>query len=170
MVVEYVLGLIVDRIVICGSANLNDRSQQGDRDSEVAVVIEDPPVRRARMNGAKVYSTIFSSNEKWYVSPFAASLRRRLFREHLGILPPDHYDNISSNSHPLPAENEYDWDSHEDRLVEDPLSPEFWNLLSTTAQRNTEIFRNVFHSVPDDGGIQSPMQDVNASSHRPTIR
>jgi len=157
MVFEYVMGLRVDRIVICGSANLNDRSQQGDRDSEIAVVIQDPPVRPARINGSQVHSPTCASNEKWNVSPFAASLRRRLFREHLGILPPDHYDNITSNSHPLPVGNEYDWDSHEDRLVEDPLSPEFWKLLLTTAQRNTEIFRNVFHSVPDDGSIQPLM-------------
>jgi phospholipase D1/2 len=163
MVVEYVMGLMVDRVVICGSANLNDRSQQGDRDSEVAVVIEDPPVHPARINGTQVHFPICVSNEKWNVSPFAASLRRRLFREHLGLLPPDHYDNITSNSHPLPAENQYDWNSNEDRLVEDPLSPEFWNILSTTAQRNTEIFRNIFHSVPDDGGMQSQIQAVNVS-------
>ena len=96
---------------------------------------------------------IYASNKKWNVSPFAASLRRRLFREHLGILHPDRFDNITLNSHPLPVENEYDCGSNEDRLVEDPLSHEFWNLFLTTAQTNTEIFRNIFHSVPDDGGI-----------------
>lgn len=170
MVVEYVMGLTIDRIVICGSANLNDRSQQGDRDSEVAVVIEDPPIRPAQINGTQVYFPTRTSNEKWNVSPFAASLRRRLFREHLGILPPDHYENITPNSHPLPVRNVYDWDSDEDRLVEDPLSPGFWNLLMTTAQRNTEIFRNIFHSVPDDGGIQSLIKRVNVSSQRPTVR
>ena len=30
--------IIVDKITICGSANLNDRSLLGDRDSEIAVV------------------------------------------------------------------------------------------------------------------------------------
>src|SRR5215471_6724261 len=118
MVVECFMGLTVDCVVICGSANLNDRSQQGDRDSEVAVVIQDPPVRPARMNGTPVLSLVCASNEKWNVSPFAASLRRRLLREHLGLLPPDQYDSITSNSHPLPVENEYDWNSNEDRLVE----------------------------------------------------
>jgi phospholipase D1/2 len=34
--------LTVDRKVICGSANLNDRSMLGDRDSEVAVVVTQP--------------------------------------------------------------------------------------------------------------------------------
>ncbi|KAL8855467.1 MAG: hypothetical protein Q9198_010843, partial [Flavoplaca austrocitrina] len=31
-----------DRVVICGSANLNDRSQNGDHDSEIAIIVEDP--------------------------------------------------------------------------------------------------------------------------------
>jgi phospholipase D1/2 len=40
-----------DRIAIIGSANLNDRSQLGYHDSEIAVVIEDPtPVRSVRYN------------------------------------------------------------------------------------------------------------------------
>lgn len=86
------------------------------------------------------------------MSSFAASLRRRLFREHLGILPADHIDNITTNSHPLPAQNEYDWDSNFDLLVQDPLSPQFWQLLNGTADTNTAVFRDIFHAVPDDGG------------------
>jgi phospholipase D1/2 len=30
--------IIDDNIVICGSANINDRSLEGDRDSELAIV------------------------------------------------------------------------------------------------------------------------------------
>ena len=33
--------IIDDKIVLCGSANINDRSMMGSRDSEIAVVIED---------------------------------------------------------------------------------------------------------------------------------
>lgn len=87
------------------------------------------------------------------MSPFASSLRRRLIREHLGLLPPDYVGHGTQNSHPLPATNEYDWGSREDYLVEDPLSLNFWYLLQSTAQKNTEVFRDVFHAVPDDGGI-----------------
>ena len=48
------MNLIVDRIALCGSANLNDRSQLGDRDSEIAVVIYDPERRQSQMNGNDV--------------------------------------------------------------------------------------------------------------------
>jgi len=37
-------------------------------------------------------------------------------------------------------------------MVVDPLAPDFGQLLNATAQNNTQIFRNVFHAVPDDTG------------------
>jgi phospholipase D1/2 len=43
-----------DRIVIMGSANLNDRSQCGDRDSEIAMITEDKDMIPSRMNGEPV--------------------------------------------------------------------------------------------------------------------
>lgn len=38
------LMIIDDKSVIIGSANLNDRSMMGDRDSEIAMLIEDTDV------------------------------------------------------------------------------------------------------------------------------
>lgn len=43
-----------DRVVIMGSANLNDRSQCGDRDSEIAMITEDKDMIPSRMNGQPV--------------------------------------------------------------------------------------------------------------------
>ena len=40
----------------------------------------------------------------------------------------------------------------EDLAVMDPLSDDFYNYWSTTAQNNTEIYRSVFRCVPDDNG------------------
>jgi phospholipase D1/2 len=90
------------------------------------------------------------------VSPFVSSLRRKLVREHLGLLHPDKPSDITTNSHPLPATNDYDWNTKEDLQVQDPLSPQFWQLLTSTAEKNTLIFRYVFHSVPDDTGTPTP--------------
>lgn len=129
-----------DRLVICGSANLNDRSQLGTHDSEIAVVIEDPTPVRSRMNG-----------EEFTASKFAASLRRQLFRKHLGLLPDQRWDRPDGNFHPVTqGPNEYDWGSEADRLVEDPISDEFEQLWRSTAQTNTEVFSRVFHNVPND--------------------
>jgi phospholipase D1/2 len=37
-----------------GSANLNDRSQMGDRDSEIAMIVEDTDIIPSKMNGEHV--------------------------------------------------------------------------------------------------------------------
>ena len=50
--------LMVDRRLIIGSANLNDRSQLGDRDSEVAVVIEEPATLPSTLDGHQVSTQI----------------------------------------------------------------------------------------------------------------
>lgn len=64
-----------DKVVICGSANINDRSMLGTRDSEVAVIIRDVKFENGMMN------------KEFYPSGlFAGRLRKFLFQEHLGCL------------------------------------------------------------------------------------
>lgn len=63
-----------DKTVIIGSANINDRSLLGKRDSEVAVVITDEAFEDGKMNG-----------EAYPCGTYAGNLRKHLFREHLGL-------------------------------------------------------------------------------------
>ncbi|CAF4362888.1 unnamed protein product, partial [Rotaria sp. Silwood2] len=67
------LAIVDDNRVLIGSANINDRSLVGDRDSEISVLFEDTEFVRGMMNGQNVQ-----------VGKFASGLRKRLFREHLG--------------------------------------------------------------------------------------
>ena len=129
-----------DRVVICGSANLNDRSQLGYHDSEIAVVIEDPTTVDSVMGG-----------QPFQASRYAASLRRQLMRKHLGLLPSQDYTKPDANFTPINQDpNVYDWGSAADFLVRDPLSREFANLWNSTASINTEVFAKAFHCVPAD--------------------
>lgn len=129
-----------DRVVICGSANLNDRSQLGYHDSEIAVVVEDTTLVDSKMNG-----------QQYKAAKFAASLRREIFRKHLGLLQPQDFTKPSDNFLPInKAPNDYDWTSHSDALVQDPLSADFQQLWNSTASTNTEVFAKAFHVVPDD--------------------
>lgn len=128
-----------DRIVICGSANLNDRSQLGDHDSEVAVIIEDFTPVQSSMNG-----------KPWVASRFASSLRRELFRKHLGLLPPQDCQRPDANFEPVGIPNNFDFDSPESRIVADPLADTLQSMWNTRARTNTDVFRKVFHAVPDD--------------------
>ena len=128
-----------DRVVICGSANLNDRSQNGDHDSEIAVIVEDPTPVDSYMDG-----------RPWRASKFAATLRRQLFRKHLGLVRAQDMQRPDANFEPIGVPNIYDFGSSEDRLVVDPLSDSFLNLWNSRAHRNTVAFGQAFHPVPHD--------------------
>ncbi|CAF3414576.1 unnamed protein product [Rotaria sp. Silwood1] len=69
------LMIIDDRMAICGSANINDRSLLGQRDSEFCVVINDREEEDGIFNGKQVR-----------LGKFCASWRKRLFAMMLGIL------------------------------------------------------------------------------------
>lgn len=131
-----------DRLVICGSANLNDRSQLGDHDSEIAVVIEDPEENMIDS---------YMNEQPYRVGRFASSLRRFIFRKHLGLVPHQPVDRPDKNWTPVHHDgNHYDWGTQADRLVEDPVSDRFWDLWCRTAKTNTDVFTKVFHNVPND--------------------
>ncbi|KAL0087888.1 hypothetical protein J3Q64DRAFT_1735044 [Phycomyces blakesleeanus] len=132
--------LIVDDItVVMGSSNLNDRSQCGERDSEIALMVEDQDMIPSKMNG-----------EDYKASRFAATLRRQLWKEHLGLLPDRPTDEVVPSMLPLPVPQEDVTESEEDLQVMDPLDDATLSLWNSTAKINTEAFREVFHCVPDD--------------------
>jgi phospholipase D1/2 len=64
------LMIVDDSTVIMGSANINDRSMLGFNDSEIAMRIHDPQVKRSVMAGREFQASLF-----------AYDLRMRLFKE-----------------------------------------------------------------------------------------
>jgi phospholipase D1/2 len=133
--------IVDDRSVIMGSANLNDRSQKGDGDSEICLVVEDDDTINTYMNG-----------QPYLASRFAATLRRQLYKEHLGLIPPQSCDSrnpeVTSFMHPAPIPNKDEIGTQNDELVADPLSANLEDLWNNTARRNREIFTEVFRPVP----------------------
>ncbi|KAK0503909.1 hypothetical protein EDD18DRAFT_1009767, partial [Armillaria luteobubalina] len=122
------LMIVDDTRVIMGSANINDRSQKGDGDSEIALVVEDTDIVKSTMNGKRVM-----------VSRFATSLRRKLFREHLGLIEPQwpHQRSKEPDSfmHPAPHLNDNEFNLREDDLVADPISDETLALWDGAAKK-----------------------------------
>ncbi|TFK85137.1 phospholipase D/nuclease, partial [Polyporus arcularius HHB13444] len=132
--------IVDDRRVIMGSANLNDRSQKGDGDSEIALVVEDEDMIDTVMDG-----------QQYQAGRFAATLRRKLYREHLGLIRPQwctENDRPDSFMRPAPHPNDDETDQPEDQTVADPLSDDTINLWNNTARKNREIFTEVFRPVP----------------------
>lgn len=66
--------VVDDRAAIIGSANINERSMLGSRDSEVAAIVRDTDMIPSTMAG-----------KPYLVGRFPHTLRMRLMREHLGI-------------------------------------------------------------------------------------
>ncbi|SCZ90767.1 BZ3500_MvSof-1268-A1-R1_Chr1-3g02230 [Microbotryum saponariae] len=141
------LMIVDDRRVIMGSANINERSMRGDRDSEIAIVIEDTDMIPSRMDG-----------QPYMAARFAATLRRRLWRQHLGLAEPTLFpkdsaatpETVTAAMLPPDVPHDDETESTEDALVADPLSGETIALWQGTAKRNAEIFEEVFHCVPSD--------------------
>jgi phospholipase D1/2 len=66
--------IVDDRVAIIGSANINERSMLGSRDSEIAAIVRDTDMVPSVMAG-----------RPYMVAKFAHCFRMRLMREHLGI-------------------------------------------------------------------------------------
>ncbi|KAI0472926.1 phospholipase D [Xylariaceae sp. FL0804] len=66
--------IVDDRVVLIGSANINERSMLGNRDSETAAIVRDTNMTWSTMAG-----------KPYRVGRYAHTLRMRLMREHLGL-------------------------------------------------------------------------------------
>jgi phospholipase D1/2 len=111
------LMIVDDKYVICGSANINDRSMLGKRDSELAAVVRDEEFQDSVLNGKKVK-----------VGKYAFSLRKKIFRLHLGV----YFDNSKKID------------------VNDCVSDEFYNMFKSTSNQNTRVYDEVFKCLPSD--------------------
>ncbi|KAJ4289238.1 hypothetical protein N0V90_011580 [Kalmusia sp. IMI 367209] len=133
--------IVDDEYVICGSSNINDRSQLGYHDSELSIVMRDTDKVDITMDG-----------KPYKAGRHAHNLRSILWREHLGLIPPQSLDatddpnaqppSDSSPNDPLPGQ--------EADFVADPLSDDLWHMWTERASTNTSVFRDLFHADPDD--------------------
>ncbi|EGR28742.1 phospholipase d1, putative [Ichthyophthirius multifiliis] len=88
------LMIVDDKNLIIGSANINDRSMKGSRDSEIAMFVQDQDLIESKMNG-----------KQYMASKVAFNLRIKLFQEHFGLsfqqlidpLSEDMFNNICQN-------------------------------------------------------------------------
>ena len=138
--------IVDDKTVVCGSSNLNDRSQIGIHDSELSIVMTDTKTINSKMAG-----------EPYEAGYHAATLRRYLWREHLGLLYPQDLDATKdANAQPPHVPNDPHDKEEEYEFVADPLSDELWEMWTSRASKNTEIFRQLFHADPDNFGACLP--------------
>ena len=115
--------IVDDLYALIGSANINDRSMLGERDSELAVLVMDGENTRADING---------KGSQRPVRVFAHELRKSLWKKLFGI--------TSGRS---PA-------SELAQAIEEPGCPDSWKLIQSRARKNAAAFEAVFPWVPKD--------------------
>ena len=77
--------IVDDRSVVIASANINDRSMLGSRDSELGILVEDTRFVESRMDG-----------QRYGAGAFACSLRKSLFRSANST---DYWPFVVTNAH-----------------------------------------------------------------------
>ncbi|CBX99294.1 hypothetical protein IAQ61_000572 [Plenodomus lingam] len=135
------LCIVDEKYVICGSSNINDRSQLGFHDSELSIVLHDKDEIDIELDG-----------KPYKAARLAHELRSNLWREHLGLLPAQSLDGSEDPNAQPPGDNSPNdtLPGPEADFVSDPLSPKLWDEWCKRATENTEVFRTLFHADPDD--------------------
>ncbi|KAH8902408.1 phospholipase D [Coniochaeta sp. PMI_546] len=96
--------VVDDRVALIGSANINERSMLGNRDSECAAIVRDTDMLWSTMGG-----------KPYRVGRFAHTLRLRLMREHLGL----DVDEILEEERQADLDGKEDFESEMDRIYDE---------------------------------------------------
>ena len=132
------LMIIDDHMAICGSANINDRSLLGQRDSEVGMIINDLEEEDGVLNGKPVR-----------VGKFCSSWRKRLFSYEtlIGTIRVTFVVLVADCSRlmlGIPYDNPQKID------IGDPVCDTFYEYFRAVAKKNTLIYEEVFATLPSD--------------------
>ncbi|KAH8671167.1 hypothetical protein BX600DRAFT_240863 [Xylariales sp. PMI_506] len=144
--------IVDDRVVLIGSANINERSMMGNRDSECAAIVRDTDMEWSTMAG-----------KPYRVGRFAYSLRMRLMQEHLGL----DVDEITEEERRAAAAVEAQYQAemhdiyHEDD--ENPLPKVSDSRSRPAAQHKGASFNKETPATRDPGFSSS--SSVSSSSH-----
>lgn len=117
------------------------QSQLGSHDSELSIVMEDRELIDSAMDG-----------KPYKARRLVTMLRRKLWREHLGLLPAQDVDasNDPDAQPPDYSAEDTSLQDPENEFVKDPLSDQLWDTWTRQATTNTEIYRFLFRADPDD--------------------
>ncbi len=135
-----------DAVAILGSANINDRSTLGDRDSEIAVIVTDDNKKLVKLDGT--YNDWVSTR----VHELRRSLWQKLFGQHN---PERRAAGLLTNA-----------------ILNSPVNPATWQAIQQQAADNAKAYETAFWYIPRSGahqGIQQkdPNDRKDKSKHLP---
>ncbi|KAH6655650.1 hypothetical protein BKA67DRAFT_502714, partial [Truncatella angustata] len=132
--------IVDDRAVIIGSANINERSMLGSRDSEVAALVRDTKDEWITMAGVP-----------YRAGAFAHALRLRLMREHLG-LDVDAITEQERNAESLGTDAEYEAEMSQIYQESDSNAPN----ASTSGLPPAPFQNSYIHETDTPSSSESP--------------
>ena len=113
--------IVDDRFAIVGSANINDRSLLGSRDSELAVMVMDTDTVNADLCG---------DGKQRPTRGFARKLRQEVWRNLFGI---------TSGIRPA---------TELQSAIDKPADPKSWAAIQAVAKKNTQLYEAAFDWIP----------------------
>lgn len=123
------LTIVDDSVAIIGSANINDRSLNGNGDTEIAAVVVDD---------AEAGMTDVGAGVKCITRKFARELRMQLWRKHFGMLVDQDTTGVQKQGCP------------DGVLIDRPLEPSSIQAIQKLAAANRAGYNEVFKHTPRD--------------------
>jgi phospholipase D1/2 len=126
------LTIVDDAVAIIGSANINDRSLNGDGDTEIAAVIVDD---------AQASVTDVGGEVKCITRQFAKDLRKKLWQKHLGMLVDQTTTGVQKQGAPSGIN------------IDKPLDASTIASIQKLAEKNRDAYNEIFvHTARDSYG------------------
>jgi len=113
------LMIVDDCMALLGSANINDRSQLGDRDSEIAVMVTDGDEINIPIDGKASFPVAKSVHQ----------FRKNLWKKIFGL-------NSKRPAASLAA------------VLDQPAAPSSWKAIQEVAYNNTRAYEDAFYYIP----------------------
>ncbi|KAI0601465.1 hypothetical protein F4775DRAFT_396148 [Biscogniauxia sp. FL1348] len=145
--------IVDDRIALIGSANINERSMLGNRDSEVAAVVRDTNMMWSTMAG-----------RPYQVGKFAHTLRMRLMREHLGL----DVDEITEQEREAEFNAEAQFEAEMEHIYDEYDAPPVAESSNRLSRPVMPAGRSFNHDVEakEDPGFASSTSSTSPKSSR----
>jgi phospholipase D1/2 len=134
--------VVDDLFALVGSANINDRSLLGSRDSEIAVLVADSAMEKHDIDG---------SGHVKVTRTFARNLRQEVWKKLFGIT-----GNVRPAHQLMGAINQ-------------PANPANWKAIQTVADANQKLYEAAFAFIPRNRALSdSPDEQGDFASIWPT--
>lgn len=152
--------IVDDRVALIGSANINERSMLGMRDSECAAIVRDTDMLWSTMDG-----------EPYLVGRFAHTLRMRLMREHIGLDVDGimEEERLEAQTNPIPEETPLV--SKEDCTSKPQIQPKNSGDETTTKQESQSDFsakgKNI--NISSRESTNAVQENINSNSQKTNL-